>query len=220
MDSKVKPDVDAAYSLETPEDCVRLYRNWADTYDEDFVAHMGYQSYIRIAEIFVEQFSAAGVVLDVGCGTGVVGVELKRMGIGTIDGIDISDAMLAKAGEKAVNGEPAYRHLIAADLTRSLEFPNASYAGLISAGTFTHGHLGPGALNELWRVAAPGALCTFGVRTTHFDKAGFAGKLATDVRNGLISKPVLHKIDMYDEQKVDSEHVGDQAYVVVCRVLT
>ena len=34
--STKKPDLDAAYSLDTPEDSIDLYRNWAATYDTDF----------------------------------------------------------------------------------------------------------------------------------------------------------------------------------------
>ena len=219
MNNKARPDVDDAYALETPEDNARLYKNWAETYDEDFVLQTGYQSYVRIAEIFVAHFSRIGAVLDVGCGTGVVGVELRRKGVDKIDGVDISDAMLAKAGEKTVDGAPAYRDLISADLTQNLDIPDAKYSGLISAGTFTHGHLGPEVFNELWRVAAPGATCALGIRTSHYHAADFARKLAADTDSGIISDPQMHEIDIYESGKVDPQHAGDKAYVVVCRVL-
>ena len=152
MSKKQKLNVDDAYALKTPADSVRLYGEWADTYDSDFIESVGYVVYLRIAELLLQQRSLInGAVLDVGCGTGIVGVNLREGGIEVVDGIDISPQMLAEAGKKKTKiGAPVYRNLIAADLTKSLDIPDSQYAGLISAGTFTHGHLGPDLLYELW----------------------------------------------------------------------
>ena len=168
--AKQKPfTVDDAYSLRTPADSVRLYGEWAKSYDIDFIAATGYVLYQQVVEVFLRQQSDIhGAVLDIGCGTGIVGVELRQAGVETIDGIDISEPMLAEAGGKVTTaGDPVYRRLIAADLTRKLKIASDQYAALISAGTFTLGHVGPEAFDELWRVAAPGALFAIGVRTTH-----------------------------------------------------
>jgi len=159
VSKKPKFNVDDAYAIETPDDSVRLYGEWADTYDSGFVEREGYVVYLRVAEIFLRQRSLiSGAVLDVGCGTGILGVELRQGGIETIDGIDISPPMLAEAGKKRSKDDVlVYRNLVDADLTKTLDLPDNHYAGLVSAGTFTHGHLGPEPLDELWRVEAPGA---------------------------------------------------------------
>jgi len=213
--------VDDAYSLETPEDSLRLYGNWAATYDEDFVAGTGYVAHFHVADrLLRHRGQIGGPVLDVGCGTGVVGVCLREGGIGAVDGIDISRAMLDQAGSKRTGGgEPVYRELIAADLTKPLDIPDHRYAALVSAGTFTHGHLGPAALHALWRVAAPGAWCAIGIRTTHYEAAGFGDAIRADVAAGTISEPVLEEVPVYAPELAAPEHANDRVYVLVCRVL-
>ena len=198
MSKKRKFSVDDAYALKTPADSVRLYGEWADTYDSEFVESEGYVVYLRVAELLVRQRSLInGAVLDVGCGTGIVGVSLREGGIEVVDGIDISPQMLAEAGKKKTKDDfPVYRRLVAADLTKRLDIPDSRYAGLISAGTFTHGHLGPDSLDELWRVAASGAHCAIGVRSTHYESADFGGKLSVDVAQGTITKPDIVEVDM------------------------
>ena len=221
MNKKQKFNVDDAYALETPADSVRLYGEWAETYDTDFVNSVGYVVYLRVAEQLIQfRDLINGPVLDVGCGTGVVGVCLREGGIEVVDGLDISPPMLAEAAKKKMDeGDPVYRNLIAADLTRTVDIPDNQYAGLISAGTFTHGHLGPDSLDELWRVAVPGTHCAIGVRTTHFDAMDFAGKLSVDVENEIITQPELVKVNMYSAEATNKEHANDQAFVVVCQVV-
>lgn len=220
--SKKRPlNVDDAYALKTPADSVRLYGEWADTYDSEFVESEGYVVHLRVAEVFLRQRSLIdGAVLDVGCGTGIVGVSLREGGIEVVDGVDISTQMLVEAGKKKTrNDVPVYRRLIAADLTKCLDIPDKQYAGVISAGTFTHGHLEPDSLDELWRVAAPGAVCAIGVRDTHYNSMDFGEKLSVDVAKGTITKPEIIEVDMYTAQTRNLAHAKDKALVVVCRIV-
>ena len=220
VSKKKKFDVDDAYALETPADSIRLYDEWAPTYDADLIERIGYVVHLRVAEILLRQRSLIdGAVLDVGCGTGLVGVSLREGGIGVIDGVDISPQMLAEAGKKTTdNGDPVYRNLFAADLTERLDNPDNHYAGLISAGTFTHKHLGPDSLDELWRVAESGAHCAIGIRSTHYEQAGFGEKLSVDVANGIITEPELVEVNMYSAQTDNPEHADDKYLIVQCQV--
>ncbi len=221
MSKKPKFNVDDAYAIETPADSVRLYGEWADTYDSGFVEREGYVVYLRVAEILLRQRSLInGPVLDVGCVTGIVGVCLREGGIDVVDGVDISPPMLVEAGKKKTTDDvPVYRRLIAADLTKTLDIPDNQYAGLISAGTFSHGHLGPDSLDELRRVAAPGAHCAIGVRTTHYEAADFGGKLADDVANGTITRPAIVEVSMYSAETRNLKHADDKGWVVVCQTI-
>ena len=220
MDKKKPYSVDDAYALESPDDSIQLYGDWAETYDSDFVATSGYIVYRLVAErLVVNRTLINGPVLDVGCGTGVVGTCLRQGGVDLIDGVDISLPMLAVAGnKKTAEGDPVYRNLIPADLTQRLNIADNQYAALVSAGTFTHGHLGPDSLDELWRVAAPGARCVIGVRTTHFHAANFGEKLRSDVSAGTITEPDLVEVPMYSEEADNPEHANDRAYIVVCQL--
>ena len=221
MSNNSKFDVDDAYAIETPADSIRLYGEWADTYDLGFVEREGYIVHLRVAELLLRQRSLIdGAVLDVGCGTGIVGVCLREGGVEVVDGVDISPPMLAEAGKKRTKDDvPVYRRLIAADLTQCLDLPDNQYAGLTSAGTFTHGHLGPDSLDELWRVAAAGAVCVIGVRSTHYESLGFGEKLSDDVAKGVITKPKITEVDMYTAQTRNLAHANDKSLVVVCQVV-
>ena len=168
-----KPDLQTAYALKTPEDSVRLYREWAETYDQSFAERMDYV----IPEVLAREFAAMAQagdapVLDVGAGTGLVGEALARLGDWPVEGLDISAEMLEVAMAKGV-----YDAAHLGDLTGRLPLEDGRFGAVLSSGTFTHGHVGPDALDELLRVARKGALFMLGVNGEFFVKSGFAAKL-------------------------------------------
>jgi predicted TPR repeat methyltransferase len=67
-----KKDLEAAYSLRTPEDRQRLYAGWADTYDTSFAADMDFVLPGEVAKAFADA-DGRGPVLDLGAGTGFWG---------------------------------------------------------------------------------------------------------------------------------------------------
>jgi len=216
-----KPGLGDAYAVRTPADSVRLYADWAETYEADFVARNGYVVHLRVAEQLARhKADVRGAVLDIGCGTGIGGVSLRRCGFELVDGVDISTEMLAIARRKAdADGSPVYTRLIEADLTRPVDIPSNTYGGMVSAGTFTHGHLGPETLTELWRIAAHGAICAICINAQHFASKGFAEKVATDVSQGTITDLELVEIDMYTDPQAHVKPGNEKGIIVVCRVV-
>jgi predicted TPR repeat methyltransferase len=153
-------------------------------------------------------------VLDVGCGTGLVGQAPEARGVEVIDGIDISPEMVAEAAAKQTDaGDGVYRSLIEADLTDSLAIASGYYRGVVSAGTFTHGHVGPAALDELLRVAAPGCVFALGVNREVHDSSGFANRFAAESASGTISGLDLVEVPVYD--LTEGDHADTRAFVVV-----
>ena len=176
-----------AYSVESPEDNRALYAKWADTYESEFTVPRRYVYDANAAELLCGGFSGSGPVLDAGCGTGLVGEQLRRLGIAVVDGIDISVEMLAKARSKtAADGSPVYRQLVEADLTGPVNIASDNYAGIVSAGTFTHGHVGPDGIIELLRIAHPGARCVIGVNASIFETNGFKDRFERSAAEGVI----------------------------------
>lgn len=172
-------DLDKAYALNGPEDCARLYADWAASYDAGFAADMDYRLPAHVAAAFLAHGGSAGPVLDVGAGTGLLAAALRDQGLtADIDGIDLSPDMLARAAEKRL-----YRQLFAADVTQALAL-HRRYGGIVSSGTFTHGHVGPGALDHLEAVATPGALFALSINAGVYRDKGFDRALAQrpDVR--------------------------------------
>ena len=168
-----KRDVDAAYALKTPDDNRRVYAGWAKTYDEDFAARMKFLMPGHVAQLFAD-LGGTGPVLDAGAGTGLVGQALSRHQAVIVDALDLSPEMLRVAQQKGV-----YRAVIEANLLETLPIEDASYNAVLSSGTFTHGHVGPEALDELLRIAAPGALFVLTIKLEHYEERGFAAKFAS-----------------------------------------
>ena len=185
----------AAYAVKTPDDNRDLYAKWAATF-EHFLETNRYVAARHVAEICSERSPyRGGAVLDAGCGTGRVGLEMSRLGIAPIDGIDISPEMLAEARTLSrPDGETVYRDLVVADLTSIIDVESGSYSGVVSCGAFTHGHLGPDALAELLRVARPGAAGVIAVNSSIFDANGFRDRFERYAAAGVIEGlEVLHR---------------------------
>jgi predicted TPR repeat methyltransferase len=205
-----------AYGLETPEDSVRLYRGWATDYDETFARSMGYVAPREIARAYLDEAGAgagsgagagAGPMLDIGAGTGLVAEHLRGL---TVDAVDISQEMLDVAGAKGF-----YRRRVKADLTGPLPFADAEYAGFVSAGTFTHGHVGPVCLPELMRVARPGAVFALSINAQAFDRAGFGSAFAGLVADGAITPIRFRRAPIYEGAA--HEHARDTMLVALFR---
>jgi ubiquinone/menaquinone biosynthesis C-methylase UbiE len=203
------PDLESAYALKTPADSKRLYADWAKDYDQSFAATEDYQLHIHTARAFA-QAGGKGPVLDVGAGTGLCGEVLARLGIGPIDATDISAEMLTEAMRKDI-----YRDAIEADLLIGIPVPDQSYYGIVSSGTFTTGHVGPEALDNLLRVAQTGATIALSINARHFETSGFSAKfetLETDRIKGLI----LHETRIYGDLAT-GPHKDDTALIAVFR---
>ena len=200
--------LDGAYALKTPEDSVRLYKGWAETYDSGFAATHGYVVPNVVAEAFRAE-GGAGPVLDIGAGTGLVAEALGDI---AVDGIDISQEMLDVAGAKGL-----YRNRICADLMRPLDIADGAYHGFTSAGTFTHGHVGPSCLPELMRIAAPRALFVLAINGEVFDSAGFGSAFADLVGDGFIEPVRFQRVRYYEN--ADHEHGADTGLLAMFRRL-
>jgi trans-aconitate methyltransferase len=143
-----------ARSITGADEAAEIYADWASTYDRDVFDRLGFIGSARIAELLVAHLpDRTAPVLDLGCGTGAVGVRLAELGVTTIDGLDLSPEMLAIAERTG-----AYRTLTVADLTAGDADLGAGYGATASAGTFTSGHVGPEAVPRLLAVLAPGGV--------------------------------------------------------------
>jgi len=174
--------LERAYSLDSDEKSRALYRDWAETYDETMLQGLHYQSPQTVAGMLADHLAdRQAMVLDIGCGTGLLGRGLAQRGFTTIDGLDLSPEMMRVAQRRG-----AYRHFITADLNQPLAIPDAAYGGASCCGTFTHGHVGANCLDEVFRVLRPGAPFAFTVKLEVFESLGFRDKLATLVQAGTI----------------------------------
>lgn len=199
------PGLDKAYALQTPQDNLDLYRDWAQTYDQSFAVEHGYVLPLRVAETF-QSAGGTGPVLDLGAGTGLCAAALQQMGIGPLDATDLSQEMLDVAAQKGI-----YRRLFTGNMLERLPVDDGTYAGAVSSGTFTHGHVGPEALHEVVRLLRSGGLCAISVNAAHYEARGFAATLSA--MGPAIQDLGQTEVAIYDESAT-GDHARDRALVV------
>lgn len=172
----------AVYEAKGTAEVAALYDGWADTYDHE-MAIAGYRHpSICLALLARHLPRGAAPLLDAGAGTGLIGEWLGIMGYPHIEALDISEGMLAKAAAKGV-----YKAFHKLALGGPLPFSDGHFAGVISAGVFTSGHVGVEGLDELIRICRPGGVIVLTVKNTLWD-GGFSARIAELEGEGLITR--------------------------------
>ena len=205
-----KKGLNDAYSVKTPEDNIKLYKVWASSYDDDFAKKNDYRSPVLISNYYGKFSNKNDVpILDVGAGTGLIAEVMNKKNTIDIDAIDISPEMLETAKSKN-----CYNKLIEADLTKNLDIDNNYYGAIVSAGTFTHGHIGPSALDELLRVTKPSGLFVITIHSKVYVNQNFEQKFQ-DI-NEQITDLTFHEEKAYGNNP-DKEHGNDTVFITVFR---
>lgn len=146
-----------------------LYDEWAQSYEADLVGGLGYTGHLIAANALAQVAPDMNTpIIDIGCGTGLVGQELKNRGYTHIDGIDISDEMLNIAREKANYGK-----LLLGDLMKKSVIETGAYLAAVCAGSFAPGHLGPECYPEIIRLVRPGSPIVIFMNGAHFVEDGY-----------------------------------------------
>lgn len=205
-----KLELDEAYNLKSPDDNRSYYGRVADSYDDDFIETSTYVLHAQVAEIFAGHADPDDApIMDLAAGTGLVGEALSRFGSWPIDAADISKEMLDVARARGIYG--ALHEL---DLTAPLPPRLRGYGGVVSAGAFTHGHLGPHVLTNILGLARPGGIFVLSINKHHFEEMGFAA--AFDELADFISEPLFVEVPIYLENP-DIDHSDDTALIALYR---
>jgi len=159
------------YKLKTTEDIMKHYDMWGDKYDKDMVEwnYTGPQETVNIFKKYA--LSKDIKIFDAGCGTGLVGIELKKFGYTNIDGADLSKKLLDLVPKGF------YNKLEQIDLNKPLNKKSNIYDAALCVGTFTFGHVKPQALDELIRVVKNKGLICFTVNEGIYEEYGFDKKI-------------------------------------------
>ena len=161
------------YKLKKTEEVMKYYDEWGvkNKYDKDMV-DWNYTGPKETVEVFKKYAKNKDVkIFDAGCGTGLVGLELRKFGYLNIDGADLS--------QKLLNLVPkgSYRSLEQIDLNKSLNKQNDIYDAVMCVGTFTFGHVKPPALDEFIRITKNKGLICFTINEGIYKEYGFDKKI-------------------------------------------
>lgn len=169
------------YGAKDAAEIAALYDKWAATYDAE-MARAGYRHpSIALALLTRHLPKGSTPLLDAGAGTGLVGQWLQIMGYPTVDALDISEGMLAVARKKN-----CYSGFHVKALGTPLPFADGHFAGVISTGVFTTGHVGPEGLDELVRITRKDGVLAFTVKGALWD-GGFAAHVAAFAAQGRVT---------------------------------
>ncbi len=161
------------YKLKTTKEVMEYYDEWGvkNKYDKDMV-DWNYTGPKETVEVFKKYAKNKDVkIFDAGCGTGLVGLELRKFGYLNIDGADLSQKLL----DLVPNG--SYRSLEQIDLNKSLNKQNDIYDAVMCVGTFTFGHVKPPALDEFIRITKNKGLICFTINEGIYKEYGFDKKI-------------------------------------------
>ncbi|KAF9771010.1 hypothetical protein IL306_011359 [Fusarium sp. DS 682] len=184
------------------------YDEWAKNYNQD-VAKEEYVAPQIASEDLVTHLgpqTSEAKILDAGCGTGLVGEALAKLGAKNIHGIDLSPGMLEVADRTGV-----YKSLNVANLAERLDIPAGSYDGVICVGTMTEGHVGPEAFDEFVRVTKAGGFIVSTIRESVWQSKGYEDKV-----NGLAEEGKVKIVgNKKEHQRIGA---GVYAYFVILQV--
>ena len=161
------------YKIKTSEQLLKYYQDWTNNnkYNKDMVDwnYTAPQETVSVLKKYA--FNKNLKILDAGCGTGLVGIELKKCGYSNIEGVDFSQDMLDLVPQDI------YKKIEKVDLNKPLKFKANMYDVVMCVGTFTYGHVKPQALDELIRITRNGGFICFTKNGGIYEEYGFDKKI-------------------------------------------
>ena len=206
----IKKNVDnklPIYKLTSKEKVLEYYDNWThkSQYNQDMVDWQ-YTAPQHSVNLFKHHAPNKDMrILDAGCGSGLVGMELKKEGFMNLRGVDFSQSMLDLVPDEI------YNSIELIDLNKPLYFKDNHFDAIMCVGTFTYGHVKAHTLNEFIRITKNNGLICFTVNEGIYSEYEFDKKIEELSRNNLWRIIKLAK-SPYIENK------GVQAWLCLARI--
>ena len=163
------------YKLKETKEVMEFYDEWGlnNKYDKDMV-DWNYTGPKETSEVFAKYQKDKNIkIYDAGCGTGLVGLELKKFGFSDFYGADLSQKLLDLVPNNL------YKKLEKVDLNKPINEKDNDYDALMCVGTFTFGHVKPPALDEFIRITKNKGLICFTINEGIHEEYGFDKKIQT-----------------------------------------
>ena len=196
------------YRLTSKKKIIEYYDKWVikNKYNKDMI-DWNYVAPKNSVDLFCKYAVSKKIkILDAGCGTGLVGIELIKKNFSNIIGVDFSTSMLELVPKNL------YKFLDIVDLNKSLDFKNKSFDAVICVGTFTYGHVRADALNEFTRIVKKKGLICFTVNEGIYIKYKFDNKI-----NELSKNKIWKVLDLFKSKYIVNKNV--QSWLCIAKVL-
>ncbi|MDA9597606.1 class I SAM-dependent methyltransferase [Candidatus Pelagibacter sp.] len=187
------------YKLKTTNEVMEFYDEWGDKdkYNKDMIDwnYTGPKETVNAFKKYAENKDI--LIFDAGCGTGLVGKELKRFGYNNFHGADLSQTLLDTVPKNL------YKKLDKVDLNQPIRVQDNLYDAVMCVGTFTFAHVKPNALDEFVRITKNKGLICFTINEGIYEEYGFDKKIYE-----LEKKNNWKKIQFFKSQYISSKDVN------------
>lgn len=178
------------------------YNDLSSHYEQIYL-RAGWHDPLKCAELAKEvagENAETTVVLDMGCGTGLVGQYLKERGFKNIVGVDASEGMLEKAKTKE-----SYSELQELFLGRPDTFPEnlrGRFDIITASGILAEGHCDNNLFEEMLLALKTGGHAIFATRTMYLTKYNYVEKIEELIQTGrwkLVAETTFDRYDQLEE---------------------
>ena len=187
------------YKLKTTDEVMEFYDDWGDKdkYNKDMVDwdYTGPKETVNTFKKYTKNKDI--LIFDAGCGTGLVGKELKKFGYNNFHGADLSQTLLDLIPKNL------YKKLNRIDLNQSIKVEDDFYDAVMCVGTFTYAHVKPNALDEFVRITKNKGLICFTINEGIYQEYGFDKKIKE-----LEIKNKWKKIEFFKSEYIASKDVN------------
>ena len=187
------------YKLKTTDEVMEFYDEWGDKdkYNKDMVDwdYTGPKETVNTFKKYAENKDI--LIFDAGCGTGLVGKELKKFVYNNFHGADLSQKLLDLIPKNL------YKKLNKIDLNQSIKIDDNFYDAVMCVGTFTYAHVKPNALDEFCRITKNKGLICFTINEGIYQEYGFDKKIEE-----LEIKNRWKKIEFFKSEYIASKNVN------------
>jgi len=189
----------------TSENKEHQYDEWAETYESDLVNDMDYVAHKEASDIFSAVVpDRSQRILDVACGTGLVGEYLQSLGYRDLHGVDFSQNMIDLS-----RGRNVYQYLWQHDFTTPAS-PGEHYDALICVGLFSYTIPKISDMHNVVNCVKPGGYCVITVNGSAWEDL--------DLESQVLTEATYHQFTI--EQTIETQYIkkeGINARVLVIK---
>ena len=188
------------YKLKNTEEVMEFYDEWGDKdkYNKDMI-DWDYTGPKETVNTFNKYAKNKGIlILDAGCGTGLVAKELKSFGYNNFHGVDLSQKLLDSVPKDL------YKKLDKIDLNQPIKNEDNFYDAVMCVGTFTFAHVKANALDEFVRITKNRGLICFTINEGIYKEYGFDKKIMKLKNQGMWKEIEFFKSDYIASKDVNA----------------